>query len=169
MTGRIGLRLTLLAALALIATGDFTPAAGKKLQRITIGTGSVTGVYYPAGGAISKLVNKERKLTRVRLSVEATGGSVYNITAVLTGDLEFGFAQSDRQYQAQPAIAVDAQIIRPEELDRLLDQLRDFAQTGNTAAAEQLLNQLQQMMQNLEIGDVDGLQLEFQAWALVPP
>ena len=30
-------------------------------QFISIGTGGVTGVYYPTGGAICRLVNKHRK------------------------------------------------------------------------------------------------------------
>ena len=45
---------------------------------ITIGTGSVTGVYYPTGGAICKLVNKDRNDHNVRCSVESTGGSIHN-------------------------------------------------------------------------------------------
>jgi TRAP transporter TAXI family solute receptor len=67
---------------------------------ITIGTGGVTGVYYPVGGAIATLVNKHEQEYGIRASVESTGGSVYNINAVMSGDLEFGIAQSDRQYQA---------------------------------------------------------------------
>ncbi len=31
---------------------------------VSIGTGGVTGVYYPTGGAICRLVNKDRKDTR---------------------------------------------------------------------------------------------------------
>ena len=38
-------------------------------------------------------------------TVEATGGSVFNINAVLAGDLEFGIAQSDRQFQAYNGLA----------------------------------------------------------------
>ncbi len=66
----------------------------------TIGTGGVTGVYYPTGGAIAKMVNEKRSDYDIRLSVESTGGSVYNINAVTSGDLEFGIAQSDLQSQA---------------------------------------------------------------------
>ncbi|PLX83868.1 MAG: C4-dicarboxylate ABC transporter substrate-binding protein [Desulfuromonas sp.] len=66
----------------------------------TIGTGGVTGVYYPTGGAISKMVNKKAKEYRLRATVESTGGSVFNVNAIMTGDLEFGIVQSDRQYQA---------------------------------------------------------------------
>ncbi|KAJ54070.1 C4-dicarboxylate ABC transporter substrate-binding protein [Actibacterium mucosum KCTC 23349] len=67
---------------------------------ITIGTGGVTGVYYPTGGAICRLVNKGRKEHGIRCSVESTGGSVYNINTIREGELEFGVAQSDWQYHA---------------------------------------------------------------------
>jgi TRAP transporter TAXI family solute receptor len=83
-----------------ITTSLALPAMAKKRVFVTIGTGGVTGVYYPVGGAISKIINKKRKEYGIRSSVESTGGSVYNINAVMTGDLEFGIAQSDRQYQA---------------------------------------------------------------------
>lgn len=67
---------------------------------VTIGTGGVTGVYYPTGGAISRMLNKKSKEYGIKATVESTAGSVYNINAVLSGDLEFGVAQSDRQFQA---------------------------------------------------------------------
>lgn len=67
---------------------------------ITIGTGSVTGVYYPAGGAICKLVNQERKDHNIRCSVESTDGSIYNVNSIRSGELDFGIVQSDWQYHA---------------------------------------------------------------------
>lgn len=67
---------------------------------ITIGTGGVTGVYYPTGGAICRLVNKSRKEHGIRCSVESTGGSVYNINTIRAGELDMGVAQSDWQYHA---------------------------------------------------------------------
>ena len=69
-------------------------------QFVSIGTGGVTGVYYPTGGAICRLVNKDRKAHGIRCSAESTGGSVYNINTVRAGELEFGVAQSDWQYHA---------------------------------------------------------------------
>ena len=69
-------------------------------QFVSIGTGGVTGVYYPTGGAICRLVNKDRKTHGIRCSAESTGGSVYNINTVRAGELEFGVAQSDWQYHA---------------------------------------------------------------------
>ena len=74
--------------------------AFSKTTYITFGTGGVTGVYYPTGGAICKIVNKKRKEYGLRCTVESTGGSVFNVNAVMTGDLDFGIVQSDRQYQA---------------------------------------------------------------------
>lgn len=86
---------------SLIVAGSliFSPAAFAE-EFITIGTGGVTGVYYPTGGSICRLVNKGRKEHGVRCSVESTGGSVYNINTIREGELEFGVAQSDWQHHA---------------------------------------------------------------------
>jgi hypothetical protein len=72
---------------------------------VTIGTGGITGVYYPTGGAIANMVNLKRDKYNIRATVEATGGSVFNINAVIAGDLQFGIAQADRQFQAVHGIA----------------------------------------------------------------
>jgi len=81
-------------ALALASTPSFAQ------QFVTIGTGGVTGVYYPTGGAICRLVNKTRKVHGIRCSVESTGGSVYNLNTIAAGELDMGVAQSDWQYHA---------------------------------------------------------------------
>ena len=75
-------------------------AASAQETFIAIGTGGVTGVYYPTGGAICRLVNRDRADHGIRCGVESTAGSVYNINAVRSGELEFGVAQSDWQYHA---------------------------------------------------------------------
>ncbi|MDD9979603.1 MAG: TAXI family TRAP transporter solute-binding subunit [Boseongicola sp.] len=85
------------AALALAATGGIAQA---QQTFITIGTGGVTGVYYPTGGAICRLVNKDRKDHGIRCSVESTGGSVYNTRTIREGELDFGVVQSDVQSAA---------------------------------------------------------------------
>ena len=76
------------------------PAAAADQKFVTIGTGGITGVYYAVGGAICRLVNKDRAKTGLRCSVESTGGSVYNVNTIKAGELDFGMAQSDVQYQA---------------------------------------------------------------------
>lgn len=85
------------AAAAIAFTGA---ASAQEQQFISIGTGGVTGVYYPTGGAICRLVNRDRKEHGIRCAVESTGGSVYNINTIKAGELEFGVAQSDWQYHA---------------------------------------------------------------------
>ncbi|MGY6634607.1 MAG: TAXI family TRAP transporter solute-binding subunit [Alkalilacustris sp.] len=89
--------LTGAAMMGLIAGGT---ASAQEQTFISIGTGAVTGVYYPAGGAICRLVNRDRAEHGIRCGVESTGGSIFNINAIRDGELEFGIAQSDWQYHA---------------------------------------------------------------------
>jgi len=89
----------LLTAAALFA-GLSGAVLSAERQFITIGTGGVTGVYYPTGGAICRLVNKGRREHGIRCSVESTGGSVYNLNTISNGELDMGVAQSDWQYHA---------------------------------------------------------------------
>ena len=82
-------------SVAVLSTGAFA------YKYISIGTGGVTGVYYPTGGAICRLFNKYyKRVTDTKCSVESTGGSVYNVNAIRNGELDFGIAQSDVVYQA---------------------------------------------------------------------
>ena len=83
-----------------VALGAAGAANAADQQFISIGTGGVTGVYYPTGGAICRLVNKGRKDHGIRCSAESTGGSIYNINTIRAGELEFGVAQSDWQFHA---------------------------------------------------------------------
>lgn len=74
------------------------PYIDEKLM--VIGTGAINGVYYPAGGAICRLVNKARKEIGVRCAVESTPGSIYNINALKGAEIDIGIIQSDWQEHA---------------------------------------------------------------------
>lgn len=87
---------TLLVACFLVFANDAIAAT----KFISIGTGSITGVYYPAGGAICRLLNRGRKEHGIRCSVESTGGSVSNLNAIRNEGIDFGIVQSDWQYHA---------------------------------------------------------------------
>ncbi|KJY89458.1 C4-dicarboxylate ABC transporter substrate-binding protein [Vibrio neptunius] len=87
--------MTAASVAALLGTTFYASASDRF---ITIGTGGVTGVYYPTGGAICRLVNKTKKEHGIRCSVESTGGSIYNINTIRAGELDLGIAQSDWQY-----------------------------------------------------------------------
>ncbi len=89
----------LLGSVAALGIG-IAGVASAQQTFIAIGTGGVTGVYYPAGGAICRLVNRNRAEHGIRCGVESTGGSIFNINAIRTGELEFGVAQSDWQFHA---------------------------------------------------------------------
>ena len=97
--------LTLVAGACASTAGDAV-AQGKK-QFIAIGTGGPTGVYFVTGNAICRSVHRAaaegRKSGRkhgIRCSAPSTGGSTYNINNIMTGDLDFGVAQSDWQFHA---------------------------------------------------------------------
>ncbi|UOD49830.1 TAXI family TRAP transporter solute-binding subunit [Orrella daihaiensis] len=91
------------SALAIGAVVGMTAAPEAQAQQptfITIGTGGVTGVYYPTGGAICRMMARTRAEHGIRCGAESTGGSVFNVNAVRNGELEFGVAQSDVQFNA---------------------------------------------------------------------
>lgn len=96
-------RISAIPALVLIGliALSFYPYSAQAAQRfVVVGTGGVTGVYFPAGGALCRVINNQRKDHGIRCSVEATAGSVYNIGSVMEGDLDLAIVQSDVQFQA---------------------------------------------------------------------
>jgi hypothetical protein len=96
---RVVLGIASLAAFVALAA----PEAPAQQQFVTIGTGGVTGVYYPAGGSICRLVNQGRSEHGIRCSAESTGGSVFNVNTIREGELDMGVVQSDVQYNAYTA------------------------------------------------------------------
>ncbi len=112
----VGRRMILCLREAILFVSFLVVASCDNPTFVTIGTGGVTGIYYPTGGAIARMVNQKRQVYGIRCTVESTGGSVFNVNAVAAGDLEFGVVQSDRQYQAWHGLAEWAEKGRVRDL-----------------------------------------------------
>ena len=85
-----------------------------------------------------------------------------NLRAAMQQYMQTALSSGAMQGQARPAEAIETEVIRPDDLEGMLEEMEEFAQTGNRAAAEQLLNQIERMMQNLELTNIDGMQREMQ-------
>ena len=62
---------------------------------VVIGTASPTGIYYPLGGSICRLVNLETSRHGLRCSEEPSSGSVASIESLRHGRLDIGIVPSD--------------------------------------------------------------------------
>jgi TRAP transporter TAXI family solute receptor len=94
-----------LTAAFLAAVGLAAPAAAQDARVVTIATGGVTGVYYPAGGGICRFVNRDRLDHGVRCAVVSSGGSLDNIAALRADAADFGVVQTDAAWNAANAAA----------------------------------------------------------------
>jgi TRAP transporter TAXI family solute receptor len=90
--------ITASTAAAIMLAPAHSASGADKL--ISVGTGGINGVYFPLGGAICRQVEAGRRDHGFRCMVESTEGSVSNINAVLSGELDLGLAQGDAQYTA---------------------------------------------------------------------
>ena len=102
-TAALGAAFALIAWIGAMVSA--VPAPAQEQRFVTIGTGAVTGLYYPSGGAICRLVNRSRAQHNIRCAVEATDGSVFNLTALRGGEMEMAIVQSDWQYHAYKGTA----------------------------------------------------------------
>lgn len=105
----LALMMMIVMALTVAACGgggdkkaDNKAAAGKvdrTKEFITVLTGPTSGIYFPIGGAFSKVVGEMGYKT----SATATGATAENINAILTGKGEMAIAMSDSVIQAVEA------------------------------------------------------------------
>jgi len=111
---------TIIALIACFITSGIFNAFPDDLQAeevfMTIGGGDFSGVYFPTGRAIAKMINHRRPEYHIRATVEATMGSTFNLNAIMAGYLDFGLAQSDIQYQAVTGLSNWAKKGPQEEL-----------------------------------------------------
>ena len=77
----------------------FEVAATPRLLRL--GTGAVTGAYFPVGGALCQIFNARRNADDPLCVALASGGSKDNLEALRAGDIELALVQSDWHFHAQ--------------------------------------------------------------------
>ena len=85
----------------------------------SIGTGSKQAIYYPSATKLSQIFNEKTKL---KLQVQESPGSVFNINAVMAKNLDLGFSQADRLLQAYKGEG-DWQAKGPQQELRLISNL----------------------------------------------
>lgn len=67
---------------------------------LTISTGALTGVYYPVGGALCRLLNEESAQHNLHCSVQSTKGSLANLRDLASNKSQLALVQSDVLYHA---------------------------------------------------------------------
>jgi TRAP transporter TAXI family solute receptor len=92
-------RAVLAVGAAVLMVATFHGAPAKAGQDILIGGGSVTGVYYQVALNVCNLLNKHSG-DKYNCVGRPALGSVFNIRAVKRTLLDFGVAQSDRNFEA---------------------------------------------------------------------
>ena len=88
----------ILAAAAVLLAGcnGTSDVEGKKF--LNIGTGGTAGTYYPIGGAIAEVLNKE--IPGMSASAQSTGASVANINMLGDGEIDLATVQNNIAYYA---------------------------------------------------------------------
>ena len=87
-----------LAAMVVFFTGcnGNSDVEGKKF--LNIGTGGTAGTYYPIGGAMAEILNKE--IPGMSASAQSTGASVANVNMLGDGTIDLATVQNDIAYYA---------------------------------------------------------------------
>ena len=89
---------TVLAAAAVLFTGCNGNADVEGKKFLNIGTGGTAGTYYPIGGAIAEVLNKE--IPGMSASAQSTGASVATINMLSDGEVDLATVQNDIAYYA---------------------------------------------------------------------
>lgn len=92
-----GLVVSSMLALAVFAAG-----CSQQQRFINIATGGTAGTYYPLGGAIADILNKNVK--GVNATAQSTGASVANLNLLKEGKVELALVQNDITYYAANGI-----------------------------------------------------------------
>ncbi len=89
------------AALVVVASAALLTGCGGNTASnkfLNIGTGGTAGTYYPLGGAMAEILNKE--IPGMNASAQSTGASVANINMLKDNGIDLAIVQNDIVYYA---------------------------------------------------------------------
>ncbi len=98
------MKRALLAGLACVAGAAIltgcggSSGGGNDKKFLNIATGGTAGTYYPLGGALAELMNKN--IQGMNASAQSTGASVANVNMLKDGSVDIAFIQNDIAYYA---------------------------------------------------------------------
>ena len=110
---------TLLTVALLAVLGGTSAGQTQEMRFFRIGTGGVAGTYYPIGGLIADIISNPPGARPCNKGgscgvpglvaiAQSSNGSVANVNAIGSGELESGFVQSDIAYWAYAGTGIFA-------------------------------------------------------------
>ena len=119
--------------IAVLCMVSFCPTAFAAPHMYIIGTGGMSGGYYPMGGALSQIWNNKNK-DLLNVTVQATGGTVENIKLLETGDVELGIVQSDLiEFASKGMEMFNTEYVMGRTMFRLYPEVITVAVRGSVA------------------------------------
>ncbi len=100
------INMAMLGGAAAAMLGGVSRVSAQAKTFITIGTGSTSGLYYPTGVGMAKIINDAN--IDIRANARSTGASVYNCRAVGNGEMQMGISQNNIAYYAYNGTGVEA-------------------------------------------------------------
>lgn len=114
-------------------TAEKKPEAEKKDAEkvfVNIATGGTAGTYYPLGGAIAEIMNKN--IPGMNASAQSTGASVANVNLLKDGKVDLAFIQNDITYYA----ANGTEMFKDKKVDNLKGIATLYPETVQIIALE---------------------------------
>jgi TRAP transporter TAXI family solute receptor len=92
--------LLILCAFYFSVSVDSAGQAEARDKFLALGSGYEAGTYYPVGNALCDQINRFNDGNHIRCLNYSTGGSVYNIEALASGELDLAITQSNLAFNA---------------------------------------------------------------------
>lgn len=88
----------IVSAFMLVGCGGSNGSSSNEKKSLNIATGGTAGTYYPIGGAMAEVLNKD--IPGMNASAQSTGASVANINMLKDGSVDLAIVQNDITYYA---------------------------------------------------------------------